>query len=131
MMSVNKDDSIESIRKKIKDYNEKYREEHYTTSGTNPDPFGLGSGSNAGWPHGNDPYLGYPHNGWNSSGTGTIDMTALQLTQIMARLDAIERRLRIMEDADPELVEALKEAYDHYKFIEKLCEDSCSSERED
>jgi hypothetical protein len=136
MMSVNKDNSLEAIRKKIKDFNKKYSEERTTwaSSGTNTDPFGLGSGGNAGWPYGNDPYIGYPqypgNSGWDSSGTGTVDMTALQLTQIMARLDAIEKRLRIMEDADPDLVEALKEAYDHYKFIEKLCEDSLAG-RED
>lgn len=98
-------------------YSDKFRE--YTTSTT------TGSGTG-------DPYWGINHTPYNyPNGTtttwdsvSTVDVNDITLQEVLKRLDAIERRLKIMEDADPELVEALKEAYDHYKFIEKLCEDS-------
>jgi len=45
-----------------------------------------------------------------------------QDSKIVKRLDAIEKRLRIIPELSDKDNKALKDAYDHYKFIEKLIE---------
>ena len=42
--------------------------------------------------------------------------------KVVDRLEAIEKRLNIIDKAPDDKMKALEEAYAHYKFIEKLCE---------
>jgi hypothetical protein len=47
-----------------------------------------------------------------------------KVTELIERLEAVEKRLAILEDPTPEQLEnhkMLKEAYTKYKFIEGLC----------
>lgn len=89
-----------------------------------------GTGGWNGWPNIGGPYTtdGTTTTGGN---TGSIDHNALRIARIEDMLADIQKRLYIMENADPELVESLKEAYDHYKFIEKLCEESAKEKADE
>ena len=47
-----------------------------------------------------------------------------KVTELIERLEAVEKRLAILQDPTPEQLEnhkMLKEAYTKYKFIEGLC----------
>lgn len=57
-----------------------------------------------------------------SSGTTAWDFGESVQDKILERLEAIEKRLVLLPELSDEDNTALKDAYDHYKFIEKLCE---------
>ena len=66
---------------------------------------------------------------WVASDTGTLIYTDEKgidhkVTELIKRLETVEKRLAILEDPTPEQLEnhkMLKEAYTKYKFIEGLC----------
>lgn len=65
----------------------------------------------------------------SSSDTGTLMYTDengkdYKVTELIERLEVVEKKLAILEDPTPEQLEKhkmLKEAYTKYKFIEGLC----------
>ena len=87
-------------------------------TGNLPDPYTLtypntGSGT------------GYPYTGITTTGTDAWQFTNPSdetLTKVLDRLEAIEKRLSVIDKAPDDKIKALEEAYAHYKFIEKLCE---------
>jgi len=44
------------------------------------------------------------------------------LQEISKRLNELDKRVGIIQEAPDDKVKALQEAYEHYKFIEKLCQ---------
>ena len=79
------------------------------------------------YPYGNNPgygitnvpdigTIGYP------STSGTYTLPSNDNAEVLERLAGIEKRLNILDKAPSDKIAALKDAYDHYKFIEKLCE---------
>lgn len=73
-----------------------------------------------------DEYITLTHDGTDMNMT-FADITSEQdtrLDRIEGMLEKITDRLAVLADPDPEKLEqfeTLKEAYDKYKFVEKLC----------
>jgi hypothetical protein len=125
---VNKDDR-EEIKKQIK---ESLIEESTKITAGAIDPYQYSWGQNTGdvWIDTNTttpPYVVTPN---ITDGTVTSDWTfdtGTSNEQLAERIEAIEKRLGILDDSlesqeKREKYKALKEAYEHYKFLEKLCE---------
>lgn len=75
-----------------------------------------------------DPNIYGPGSGYQTGGvtwSDSIQNTNWSFTDpaVLKRLEAIEKRLGILDDPDPAILEkhaALKAAYEHYKMLEKI-----------
>jgi len=77
--------------------------------GTTTSPYTISTGSGS--------YSGVTNADWSFN-----NPTDDTLEKVCERLEAIEKRLSIVDKAPDDKIKALEEAYAHYKFIEKLCE---------
>ena len=130
-MTINKEflnDNLEKLRKELEEQVDK---DMFNSMGINPqdsDPsWGIGDKYTApSLPNYPNTYptspntVGYPNT--YDTFTRPDDTTERLLRELLDRMARMEDRLKIIDEAPNDKYEALQEAYEHYKFMEKLCQ---------